>query len=199
MDMKKFIVPLLILIFATQFTLAKKDANAWKNETSMDAQFSVFKENLNFWNNSYFLSETQFNEFYSAITDTIVAMKKEVENVHMQRERMQKDMDANNKLTQETQIKLDESIKHQDSIQVFGTHINKNVYSVSMYIFILVVLVIAGIVFLLFIRSNKTTAYTKKEYKELKEEFELQKKNSLDRYTKINTELHKTRMELNRK
>jgi hypothetical protein len=197
--MKKIIVLLIILVSISQFSFAKKDVNAWKNEKNMDEQFSVFKQNLNFWNSSYFLSETQFNEFYRAITDTILVMKKEVANVHMQRETMQKDMDANNKLTQETQFKLDESIKHQDSIEVFGMHINKNVYSVSMYIFILAVLVIAGIAFLLFIRSNKTTKHTKKEYKELKEEFEIHKKNSLDRYTKINTELHKTRMELNRK
>ena len=199
MEMKKLIVPLLILVFTSQFSLAKKDANAWKNETNMDEQFSVFKQNLNFWNSSYFLSEIQLNEFYTAITDTILVMKKEVANVHMQRETMQKDMDANNKLTQETQIKLEESIKNQNSIRVFGIYINKDVYSITMYIIILGVLALAGIVFLLFIRSNKTTAHTKREYNELKEEFELQKKNSLDRYTKINTELHKTRMELNRK
>jgi hypothetical protein len=40
---------------------------------------------------------------------------------------------------------------------------------------------------------------TKKEYDELKEEYGVHKKNALDRYTKMNMELLKTRLELNKK
>jgi hypothetical protein len=197
--MKKFIVLLIILVSISQFSFAKKDKNAWKNEKNLDDQYTVFKQNLNFWNGSFFMDEAQLNQFYESITDSISALRKEVIDIQNQRKALQNTLDAKIKETNETQAKLDESIKHQNSIQVFGMHINKNVYSVSMYIFILAVLVLAGIAFLLFIIINKTTSHTKKEYKELKEEFEVHKKNSLDRYTKINTELHKTRMELNRK
>lgn len=77
--------------------------------------------------------------------------------------------------------------------------INKNVYSFSMYFFILGVLVITAIVLLIFKRSNAVTARTKKEYEELKEEYEIHKKNALECYTKMNMELHKTRLELKKR
>jgi hypothetical protein len=112
---------------------------------------------------------------------------------------LQTELKSNVTQTETIQTELDESIKNQDSISFFGMQINKNVYSYSMYAFILGVLVLAGIVFLLFKRSNAITVRTKKEYNELKEEYEVHKKNALDRYTKMNMELHKTRMELNRK
>jgi hypothetical protein len=48
-------------------------------------------------------------------------------------------------------------------------------------------------------RSNKVTVRTKKDYDELKEEFEVHKKDSLERYTKINMELHHTRLQLKKK
>jgi len=91
---------------------------------------------------------------------------------------------------------LDESIKHQNSIKFLGMYINKNSYSFFMYMLILGLAVLSGIVFLLFKRSNKVTKDTKTEYEELKEEFEAYKKSSMERYTKINTELHNTRMKL---
>lgn len=197
--MKRIIAFLIILVSISQFGFAKKDTNAWKNEKNLNDQYLVFKQNLNFWNGSFFMDEAQLNQFYESITDSISVLRKEIIDIQNQRKELQETFDLKIKESKETQIKLDESIKHQDSILVFGMYIKKNVYSVSMYIFILAVLVIAGIVFLLFIRSNKTTTHTKKEYKELKEEFVVHKKNSLDRYTKINTELHKTRMELNKR
>jgi hypothetical protein len=197
--MKKITVLLTILVSISLFTFAKKDTNAWKSEKNLNNQYSVFKENLNFWNGSFFMEETQLNQFYGSITDSISALRKEVLDIENQREAQQSRLNSKIKEAQETQIKLDESIKHQNSILVFGMNINKSVYSITMYIFILGVLVLAGIVFLLFIRSNKITIHTKKEYNELKEEFEVHKKNALDRYVKINTELTKTTRELNKK
>ena len=197
--MKKFIVLLIILFSISMFTFAKKDTNAWKQEKNLNDQYSVFKANLNFWNGSFFMEETQLNQFYAAISDTISELRKEVLDIENQKKDLQTSLDTKNKEGEETQIKLNESIKHQNSIQIFGINIDKNIYSISMYAFILGVLVLAGIVFLLFIRSNKTTLHIKKEYNELKEEFEVHKKNSLDRYTKMNLELHRTRLELQKK
>lgn len=68
-----------------------------------------------------------------------------------------------------------------------------------MYLLIIGVLLVAGLLFLLYKRSNRITSNTKKDYEDLKEEFEIHKKNALDRYVKINTELTKARMDLNRR
>jgi hypothetical protein len=193
--MKKNIALFILLISMSVATFAK-DADAWKSEKNLNNQYSVFKENLNFWNGSYFLTESQLDEFYRALTDSITILDKEILSNEKQILTLQSDLNAKTKQIDETQVKLDESIKHQESISVLGLYINKTSYSFVMYMLILALAIVSGVVYLLFKRSNKVTKATKSEYRELKEEFELYKKSSMDRYTKINTELHNTRMKL---
>jgi len=198
-DMKRITI-LIILLLTVSFSLfAQKNTNAWKSEPNLEQQFEVFKKNVNFWSGSYFMKPQQIDEFQGAIMDSVAVLEKTVADNLSQIGSLQKDLKTNRIQTEEIQEKLDESIKLQNSITVLGMNINKSVYSLTMYAFILGVLVLAVIVFLLFKRSNSITVRTKKEYEELKEEFEIHKKNSLDRYTKMNMELHKTRMELQKK
>lgn len=197
--MRRFTLIIILVVSFTVNSFAKKDINAWKNEKNLEQQFSVFKQNLNFWSGSYFMKPEQLDQFYAALRDSSAVFEKRNTDDQNQIKSLQAELRANTAQTTEIQSKLDESIKNQDSISVLGIQINKSVYSYSMYAFILGVLVLAGIVFLLFKRSNAITVRTKKEYDELKEEFETHKKNALDRYTKMNMELHKTRLELNKK
>ncbi|WP_340114415.1 hypothetical protein [Maribellus mangrovi] len=197
--MKKFVVITILFSSLTFVSLAKKDINAWKQEKSLEQQYDVFKENLNFWDGNYFLKGSQLDDFYGALSDTISGLEKQLAGSHNKINEQKQELANKQQLIDETQAKLDESKKLQDSITVLGIDINKTVYSTVMYLFILGVLVLAGFVYLLFKKSNKVTRETKKEYNELKAEYEDHKKQALDRYTKINMELHKTRMELQKK
>ncbi len=199
MDMKKFIILFILTVSVSSVSFAKKNINAWKNEKTLNNQFSVFKKNLNFWDGNYFLKEVQLNQFYNAMYDSITVLRNELTDSKRQILSLQNELKAKTEETKEIQDNLKGAIKRENSITVFGMSINKTAYSLFMYLFILGVLVISGIVFLLYKRSLAITRYTKNEYKELKEEFEIHKKNSLDRYTKMNMELHKTRMALNKK
>lgn len=197
--MRRFtLITILLVLFAIN-SFAKKDTNAWKNEKNIEQQFTVFKDNLNFWNGSYFMEPEQLNQFYGALKDSIAILEKANNNYQNEIKSLQSELKSNIVQTREIQNKLDESIKNQNSIGVLGQQVHKNVYSVTMYAFILGVLALSAIVFLMFKRSNTITVRTKKEYDELKEEYEVHKKNALDRYTKMNMELHKTRLELNKK
>jgi ABC-type multidrug transport system fused ATPase/permease subunit len=197
--MKSFIAVLLLLITVSISGFAQKNTNAWKNEKTIEDQYEIFKQNVNFWSGSYFMKPQLLDEFHKSLTDSISALESAVSNHLNQISSLQNELKTNKTETAAIQKNLDESIKLQNSITVLGMNVNKSVYSFTMYAFILGVLVLAGIVFMLFKRSNAITVRTKKEYEELKKEFEIHKKNSLDRYTKMNMELHKTRMELQRK
>ncbi len=199
MDMKKFILLFILTVSVSSVSFAKKNINAWKNEKNLNNQFSVFKKNLNFWDGNFFLKEVQLNQFYNAMYDSITVLRNELTESKSQILSLQNELKAKTEKTKEIQENLKGAIKRENSITVFGMCINKTAYSLFIYLFILGVLVLSGIVFLLYKRSLAITRYTKNEYKELKEEFEVHKKNSLDRYTKMNMELHKTRMALNKK
>ncbi|WP_347840086.1 hypothetical protein [uncultured Draconibacterium sp.] len=194
--MKKVAVFIVLMVVSVVVVVAKKDINAWKQEPTLEKQYEVFKLNLNFWNGSYFLKEDQLNDFYGALTDSIAGLDNNLQQKLSQIQKLNSELSSRDGQITSLQQQLDESLKLQNSIGVMGMNINKSAYSVSMYLFIAAVLVLAGFVFLLYKRSIAVTKRTKKEYLELKEEYEVHKKNALDRYTKINMELHKTRLEL---
>lgn len=177
----------------------KKDINAWKNEPTLEKQFEAFKKNANFWSGSYFMKPDQINQFHKAIIDSVQLLETTIAKDRNQIVSLQDELKTNRATTAEIQLKLDESIKLQNAITVFGLHIKKTTYAVILYSIILGLLLVTGVVFMLFKRSNSITVKTKKEYTELKAEFETHKKNALDRYTKMNMELHKTRLELNKR
>ncbi len=196
--MKRYILFLILMVSVTLSSFAQKDINAWKSEKNLEQQYSVFKENLNFWNGSYFLTEKQLNDFYNALTDSISVLENEVSDKANQVKSLQGELSSTNKQLEDTKVELANSIKNQNAIEVFGLNIDKSIYTFFMSMFILALLVFLGILFLLYKRSNAVTARTKKEYDGLKQEFDTHKKNALERYTKINMELHHTRLKLNK-
>ncbi len=198
-EMRKIAVLLICVVCIVGKTFAKKDLNAWKNEQTLEKQYDVFIENLNFWNGSYFLKPDQMKEFYAALTDTVQVLENQVSESSREIRSLQKQLSGNEAQTREIQEKLDLSIKNQESISLLGIMLHKNTYSLIMSTIIVGLLVLLGIVFLMFKRSHNVTAKTKKDYEELKEEFETHRKTALDRYTKINMELHQTRLQLNKK
>ena len=192
----KRIFAVVVLVLVVFNTFAKKDVNAWKQEQSLASQYEVFKENLNFWNGSYFLKEVQLDDLYNALTDTIGVLEKSAEQKDAKIRDLNSEISSKAAQMDTLQEELDESLKLQNSIVFLGMKIDKSAYSVTMYLLIAGVLVLAGFVFLLYKRSLSVMRRTKKDYEELKEEYETHKKNALERYTKMNMELHQTRLEL---
>lgn len=194
--MKTKILLFLIVLFVSATTLAK-DTNAWKKEETLEQQYQVFKKNLNYWNKSYFMSENQLNEFYNALSDSVGVLENEIQMKAGKIDELQNDLRSTQQQLANTNTKLDASVKSKNSIEVFGLNMEKDVYTLIMSMIILALLIALGVLFLLFKRSHTITRKTREDYNGLKEEFEIHKKNSLKRYTTINTELHNTRMALN--
>lgn len=194
--MYRLIVTSILLALVSSPAWAKKDRNAWKGQESLDEQYRVFKDNLNFWNGNYFLSSSQLDEFFGATSDSLDELEKQLLADRQKISDQQKELADKQATIKSVEQDLAKSQKLQNSITIFGMNLNKNLYSTVMYLIILGALVFAGFMFLLFKKSNNVTRQTKAEYEELKKEYEAHKKSALDRYTKINMELHKTRLEL---
>ncbi len=193
----KNITALIILLFSFSIvSSAQKDINAWKNEKNLDQQYFVFKKNLNYWNGSFFFKESQIDQFFGAIKDSIAVLERDIITANKEIFSLKNELDSATLVTKQAQQDLAESLKRVNSIRVFGMNMNKSTYTFIMYGLTLGLAILAAIVFLMYKKSNTITVATKEEYNDLKEEFESYKKSSMDRYTKINTELHNTRMKL---
>ncbi len=192
----------IIFILLTGFSLAsfaQRDINAWKNEKNLEQQYQVFKENLNFWDGKFFMNETQLNDYYRAFSDSVDILKQKDADKAITIKELQNQLKSANNQLEETKADLETSIKNRNSIEIFGLKIEKGIYTLILSLIILALIVFVLILYYMYSRSNKITIRTKKDYEELKEEFELHKKDALERYTKINMELHHTRLELKKK
>lgn len=194
--MKQIIIMPVLLVCLSVTAFAQKDINAWKSETNLEQQYEVFKENLNFWDGRYFLTNAQLDEFYNALSDSVAVLENEITAKASRIDTLENELAQTNQNLEETRSELETSIENRNSITILGLNVGKGAYTFVMTIIILALLALLGFLFMLYNRSHSVTAKTKKDYEDLKEEFETHKKNALDRYTKINTELHHTRMKL---
>lgn len=194
--MKRIFILSFLMVSLSAATFGQKDINAWKSEPNIEQQYEVFKENVNFWDGKYFMTPPQLDAFFNALSDSIATLENEVEDRASEINELESELDSNNQQLSNMQTQLDESIENRNAIDFMGQNVDKNVFTLTMSMIILALLAFVGVVFILYKRSNKVTTRTKKDYDELKQEYETHKKNALERYTKINTELHHTRMKL---
>lgn len=103
--------------------------------------------------------------------------------------------DLNNKLevktveAERTRAELDEALLANNSISVFGNYVAINTYRSVMWIVHIVLAALVVILFMMFKRGSLQVRDTKKQLKELQEEYEGHRKNALTREQKLAREL----------
>lgn len=196
--MKKIVVISMALVLLT-VTLFAKDINAWKTEPNLEQQYNVFKKNLDYWDGKYIVTGAQLDQFNAAFSDSVAALENEVAESSATINELQNELRTANTQLKNTQSELDTSVKNQNAIEVFGLNVEKGVYTLFVSLIIMALIIALGVIFMFYKRSNAVTVKYKNDYKDLKEELETHKKSALERYTKLNMELHQTRMELKNK
>ena len=192
--MIKRITIIMILITFSLSTYAKRDIEAWKQETTLKKQFSVFKQNLNVWQGFMSFKEPQLSQLFSTINDSINVLETRIEDDKKTLSELNSQISSLNSKLAETQSKLDESLTREDSFSTLGFYISKGSFASIMYVISGLLLVLSGVLFFLFKKSHYVTNEAKAKFTDLDEEFEDYKKSNLDRVTKLNRELHDCRM-----
>lgn len=183
----------LFVFLTLSVTTFSRDSDAWKEAETLKKQYETRKENLKFYGGYYLLTETQLQEYYETLADTI-AGKKTI--INAQEAMISNQATQISKLTLElktTQENLTASLKREDSILSFWGETSKVTFASVMYVIVFLLIAIAVFVFLLFARSNKLTVAAQHDYDKLSEEYEAHKKRALEREMKINRELQTER------
>lgn len=190
---KKLTIMMVLVTFSLS-TYAKRDIEAWKQETTLENQFSVFKQNLNIWQDFMSFKEPQINQLFSAVKDSINILETRISNDQKTLVELNANIAKLNSSLSETQAKLDESLTREDSFSTLGIDVSKGSFATMMYSISGLLLLLSGILFFLYKQSNSVTNEAKEKFADLDLEFEEFKKSNLDRITKINRELHDCRM-----
>lgn len=192
--MIKRLTIMVILITFSLSTYAKRDIEAWKKETKLEKQFSVFKSNLNIWQDYMSFKEYQINDLFSAVNDTIKNFESKIATDSKTIDDLNATISKLNSDLSNTQTKLDESLTREDSFSTLGIDISKGKFASVMYSISALLLILSGVLFFLYKQSHSVTKEAKEKFEDLDNEFEEYKKSNLERVTKLNRELHDCRM-----
>lgn len=187
-----FLITLFILNF-TSINAQKKDPQAWKNEETIEAQFSTLKKNASYWSEYYMFKEVQINEFQKSLSDSISVLEKNISTNKDEINELKKQIASLTSQYNNTQQKLEESLSKETSLTTLGIDFDKNSFPSLMYTIIIILTLIAITGFFLFFRSNILTKEAQKNHTAITEELANQKKRALERETKLNRELQTER------
>lgn len=131
------------------------------------------------------IREDMFQKLKRNATDSIDAAKKEIGKLIAERQDRDLRIDSLNSAIDNARSDLDVMTRTKNSIALFGMEVNKKVYNSILWTIIAALTGLLVIGFLAYKRNHILTVNTKKEYEELKKEFEAYRKASREAREKM--------------
>ncbi len=146
-----FLITLFTLIF-TSINAQKKDPQAWKNEKTIETQFSTLKKNASYWSEYYMFKEIQINEFHKSLSDSISALEKKIDTNKDEINELKKQITSVTNQYNSTEQKLEESLSKETNLTTLGIDFDKNSFPSLTYTIIIILILIAITGFFLFFK-----------------------------------------------
>jgi len=131
------------------------------------------------------IREDMFQKLKSNVNDSLSAADKKIAGLKKTASELNLSLDSLRANLQLTKTSLEEMTRTKNSLKVIGLIVNKDTYNGIMWTILggLVALLLLG--FLVFQRNLSTTSNTKKEFQELKNEFEAYRKTTREAREKL--------------
>jgi chaperonin cofactor prefoldin len=154
-------------------------------KSSLNEQFKYLDEHTKIYEYYRAVREDMFQLTKKNVADTLSSLNMKIAGLNKTTRTLNQTIDTLRKDLRSTKLSLEETTKSKNSISVIGLEINKAAYNRIMWtiLFGLVAALVAG--FLVFKRNLTIISNTRKEFQELKEEFETYKKTSREAREKM--------------
>jgi len=163
----------------------RKPVKAYLNEGTIKEQFDYLMKISNRYEDKKIIKIKSLNRFESNIKDSLDLVKKNLSDSKSLTGTQKSEIESLKNELESVKMKLEETVNSKDSMSLLGIQLPKSTYNTIMWILILVSLVIAGLCFFLFKRSNVVTVETKETLEDVREEFDTHRKNALVREQKL--------------
>jgi uncharacterized MnhB-related membrane protein len=169
---------------------------ALKSE-SIKNQFEILIEKSPTFQNFKNIRFQNLNKFKSNLLDSLKAFDKKHVVANAKIEEQRKEIEKLNKSIESINSNLSSVTEEKDNIDVFGIRTTKATYNTTLWSIILGLLLTTIIFLFKFRSSNKQTKEAKTSFKEIEDEFDTHRKNSLEREQvlrrKLQDEINKQR------
>ncbi len=152
---------------------------------SIKEQLNYLEEHTRIYENYRAIREDMFQKIKLNVSDTVLAAKNKITGLNNKTSKLFLSIDSLKTTLAGTKTSLEEMTRTKDSIRVIGLEVNKSAYNKVMWTLLagLVAVLILG--FLAFKRNLSIIINTKKEFQEVKNEFETYKKTSREAREKL--------------
>ena len=180
------------LLFLFSLTLSAQETESIEQEAkpsldngTISSQFQYLKKKSSNWQGHEVIKFEMLNKYQSNVQDSLTQLKSFLKKSETKVDNQGREIDKLNTEIQSLKKRLDETIRMKDSIKFLGMELSKSTYNTLMWVLILGSLIVAGICFMMFKRSNVVTVETKQTLEEVREEFDTHRKNALVREQKL--------------
>ena len=143
------------------------------------------------------IPRTRLNAFWSETVDSLNDQATTINALRSEVATQQIEINSLKNEIAEIQVKLDESLRLNDSIYFIGIPFSKIGYHIMVWLIIAVLTTLGALSYLMFLRSNRITSKVKREYETLDKEFEEHKTNAREKQVKLKRDLQTAVNQLN--
>ena len=156
----KVIRNLLIFCALTLATLVSFDSSA---QTLQDQFKTLYEESSN-WEDYKVIKVNEVNRFWSVVSDSLSKKDATIKAADTRILTLENKIEELNAQIQATQAELEKSESMNSSINFLGISFAKPAYHAMVWLIILGILVVAGFAYVLYLRSNKLTKSTQRDF-----------------------------------
>jgi wyosine [tRNA(Phe)-imidazoG37] synthetase (radical SAM superfamily) len=154
-------------------------------KSSLKDQYNYIEEHTRIYEDYRAIREDMFQKLKRNVSDTLSSINVKIAGLNKTVSVLNRTIDTLRTNLVSTQTRLDEMTKTKNSIHVAGIEVNKTTYNNSMWTILAGLIAILLIGFLAFKRNLSAMSNTKKEFQELKAEFETYRKTSREAREKL--------------
>lgn len=155
------------------------------NKNSLKEQLNYIEEHTKIYENYRAIREDMFQKLKGNVTDTLSAANKKIIGLNKTKSTLNHTIDTLNSSLETTKTSLEDITRTKNSINLIGLEVNKLTYNGIMWTILAGLVALLAIGFLAFKRNLSVTFNTKKEFQELKDEFEAYRKTTREAREKL--------------
>lgn len=191
MKIVKFLVFFIVLspIFAAfGQDSAKPDIGSLDSGT-IESQFDYINSVSNNYEEFKVVRRSNLNKIKANVLDSLKVFTDQIATLNNQLKEQKASMDQLNSGLSTTQAELQEALDMKDSFSFMGIYLHKSTYNSMMWGIVIILAVFLLFFIYRFKRNYSVTAELKQTLEETREEFELHRRNTLERERKLNRQL----------
>jgi hypothetical protein len=182
---KGFALLIAMLLFISNRATSQTGMPEILTTGNLQEQLNYVQEHTLIYENYRAIREDMFQKIKVNASDSLSAAKGEINGLKKFTFRLHGTIDSLNRSLESTKASLEEVTETKNSIRLLGIEVNKISYNAIMWMIVAGLLTVLAIGFLGLKRNMVITIRTKKEFEELKNEFETYRKASREAREKM--------------